>query len=127
MDFFQKSYELMADNGIGIHRIDLRDHVDFAKPLEFLTLDTHEWDTVRQNALQGHLNRHRMSHYRALLRASGFQILDEFIYDTNSTECVERVRPRLREPFQTCSDEDLFTAGVEFVVRKPDSKSRPPT
>jgi len=109
----REASRVLAPGGIGIHQIDLRDHRDFQKPLDFLRYEDAEWRRLNAD----------MVCYTNRLRFTDF----ERAFTTTST--IERAEATLRAPvsletratfharFRDRDDLDVLSA--TFVVRKP--------
>jgi SAM-dependent methyltransferase len=122
-----------------IHRIDFRDHGMFAghHPLTFLTI--REAVYRRMVAASGRPNRAILPHYRRWLEASGLPgsigitrlvgVQGEFApcawealpqpARSAAVASVERIRPKLAQPFRGMSAEDLAVAGCVLTARRP--------
>ncbi len=67
-----RSYELLRPGGWCYHAIDLRDHRDFSRPVDFLTLTEEEY---LQAAGGGNENRLRASQYLERFEKAGFELV----------------------------------------------------
>ena len=102
----QAIHRVLRKRGITAHQIDLRDHADFSKPLEFLKVDEHTWNEQWKDPKRAawYLNRWRLSDFKGTFERAGFRILK---LDINATFPVEEsVRRTLAARFQKYSLED---------------------
>ena len=112
-------FRVLRKSGVTAHHIDLRDHRDFSRPLEFLKDDASAWEKRRASA-QAHLynmNRWRTSDYRTTLERKGFRILK--IQPTGTHAVSEEFRRSLHPDFQKYSLEDLSVSSVLIIAKKP--------
>ena len=97
----------------------MRDHIDFDNPLDHLKYNPEGWNK-RLASFPGYYgNQLRISDYRRIFSEAGFDILEETITQINSQEYVDGIRSQLDTSYRHLVDEDLYVAGVEFVLRKP--------
>ena len=114
----QAIHRVLRKGGLTAHQIDMRDHADFSKPLEFLKVDELTWNKQWQDPKRAawHLNRWRLSDFKSAFERAGFQILK---LDVNATFPVdESVRRTLDVRFQKYKLEDLSATGVMIIARK---------
>jgi SAM-dependent methyltransferase len=114
----QAIHRVLREGGITAHQIDMRDHADFSKPLEFLKVDDDTWKERWKDPKRAawHLNRWRLSDFKGAFERAGFRILK---LDVNATFPVdESVRRTLNARFQKYSLEDLSSTGVMIIARK---------
>lgn len=62
-----------SPGGVGFHQIDFRDHRDFSRPLEYLTLSPEEFAELFRGCSGSCGNRVRGQQFEELARASGFE------------------------------------------------------
>ncbi|HEX5053022.1 MAG TPA: methyltransferase domain-containing protein [Planctomycetota bacterium] len=127
-----RMFDLLRPGGHAWHSIDLRDHSDFARPLEFLRM------TADQYAAIGTENRLRASDWEALFAEAGFECLDRKFSTiaVGTREAGNRVlvhssrppdrpwvdaamRATFQPPFATRDLVDLSILGTTFLCRKP--------
>jgi SAM-dependent methyltransferase len=116
-------YQATKPAGSGLHVIDLRDHRDFAAPLEFLLLD----ETGFTAALAGQ-ERHwfgnplRLSAWQQLWRGAGFSDVQcTSAQPTVDEGYLRAFLPRLRgsrSHFRDTPEGDLRPLGAQFVLRR---------
>ena len=142
----RRSFQLTAPGGYGVHFIDLRDHRDFSRPLDFLAMTAEEW----QAESGGSENRLRHHEHERIFRDAGFEIvlsrlmdrppglaeggntdvtgnLVSGLEDTYHATCEAEVRPWVTEamragfaePFRSMSLQSLSVLGQCLVVRRP--------
>ena len=132
---------LLAPSGYLLHKIDLTDYGMFAKhgfhPLEFLTVP--DWAYRFMVEASGQPNRWLVNQYREQLTRRGYAAeiyvtevlgggkmepgvprLERGVhYQEPLAAGVEAIRPRLLERYRHLPIEDLLTAGIYLVGRKP--------
>jgi len=122
--FVAKTFELLASGGFAFHWIDLRDHRDFSRPLDFLTIGKAEWRNHYGDA--GHFlhgNQLRYSDYQQIFLQCGFRIVAEDKYMKNDREHIQEVSVDFADEYASLGWEDLEVAGVLFVLEKPSHDS----
>ncbi|WP_156120348.1 methyltransferase domain-containing protein, partial [Aeromonas finlandensis] len=122
--FVAKTYDLLASGGFAFHWIDLRDHRDFSRPLDFLKIGKSEWCEYYANA--GHFlhgNQLRYSDYRQVFLQHGFRIVAEEEYMKNNKEYIQEVSFDFADEYASLAWEDMEVAGVLFVLEKPSHDS----
>ena len=122
--FVAKTYELLALGGFAFHWIDLRDHRDFSRPLDFLTIGKSEWcEYYGDSGHFFHGNQLRYSDYRQIFLQHGFRIVAEDKYMKNDREYIQEVSVDFADEYASLAWEDLEVAGVLFVLEKPSQDS----
>lgn len=118
--FIDKTFELLDSGGYAFHWIDLRDHRDFFRPLEFLKIRSLEWkDLYSDDGYFLHGNQLRCSDFRRLFIQSGFNVIAEEICERNAKEYIDEVKDNIADEFLSLTWSDLEIAGVLFVLKKP--------
>jgi len=108
---------VLAPSGVGLHQVDLRDHRDFAKPLDFLRYSDAEWRTVVETSKTVFTNRLRKSDF---VRAfSGGVLSLERVEVNEKASLSPDLRTQLDPAFRARPDEDLEALGIFLVMRKP--------
>jgi SAM-dependent methyltransferase len=112
-------HKVLRKGGITAHQIDLRDHRDFSKPLEFLKIDAATWKDSHKNPATAYLymNRWRSSEFKDAFEKHGFQILK--VQPTTIYPVSDELRKSLHRDFQNHSLEDLSVVGVMIIAKKP--------
>lgn len=112
-------HRVLRKGGVTAHQIDLRDHRDFSKPLEFLKIDAGAWKEKYRNPAMAHLymNRWRTSDFKAAFEKRGFQVLK--VQPNETYPVTEEMRKSLHQDFQKYSLEDLSIVGVLIIAKKP--------
>lgn len=114
--------------GVNLHQIDLRDHRDFSRPLEFLRFAKADWDRLfggdgpplaelgpARSSFQ-YTNRWRKGdHVRAFERAGG-EVSSASV--TSRTEVADALRAKLHQDFRDLPRDELEAVSVFLVVRK---------
>lgn len=131
----RESMRVLAPGGFGLHQIDLRDHRDFSRPLEFLRLDRQAWEcsfgAADANRAGGpplpefaFTNRWRRSDFVAAFQAAGAVVL--------KSDALERVtvtagmRAGFHADFRDRAQEDLEAVSLNLIVHKPHPGSAGP-
>ena len=113
---FEAMRRLLKPGGWMIHKVDLRDHTDFSRPLEFLRYP--EWLWVVSRWKWSYMNRARWSVYPPLLAAHGFRLVERWPTRTLSDDELAAQRPRLARRFRRLTPDDLRLLGVGFTAQK---------
>lgn len=131
-DVVARMHELLRTGGHAWHCIDLRDHRDFGKPLDFLRLTAREYAAIDTE------NRLRAAEWSELFRAQGFTIVDAQ-YATLPIGCErpgnadlvhaaspptepwvdDALRRTFQPPFAGMALVDLSILGLTLLCRKP--------
>ena len=127
----RESLRVLAAGGLGLHQIDLRDHRDFSRPLDFLCLSAAAWEGRFAPVPAGggdhsaftYTNRWRKSDFvGAFERAGGV------VRSCTSLPRVpvdDALRRGLDPDFRHRSADDLETVSVQLVVQRPDQPGSP--
>jgi SAM-dependent methyltransferase len=107
---------LLRPGGIASHAVDLRDHRDFSRPLDFLRYPDTVWKLATSNWPSGVRNRWRAPEYRAAFEQRGMQV--HSLEATEKTGVTEEMRRRFQPHFQAMSLEDLSIIGILIVAQK---------
>ncbi len=106
---------VLAPKGVGLHQIDLRDHRDFSKPLDFLRFSDEEWRKIPPKPFC-HTNRLRKSDFERVFRESGVAVEE---VDVNlKTTLDPALKAQLHPSFRDRPIEDLEAISAFFVLRK---------
>lgn len=116
--FFSNCFEALRPEGICIHQIDMRDHRNFEKPLNYLLYDEEEWGTCQANYLEFNQNRFRHSHYLNSIAKAGFEIVACHRETYKDRADLQKVRSAASTRFATLSDTDWETIGGLYIIRK---------
>ncbi len=108
---------MLKPGGVTAHQIDMRDHRDFSKPLEFLKIDAAEWRSFEaKQPAHLYMNRWRLSEFRAAFERSGFEIL---AMDVGIRFPVtEEMRDALQPEFRKLPLAELSAVSAMFVARR---------
>ncbi len=105
---------VMAPGGLALHQIDLRDHRDFLKPLDFLRYDDEEWKKLHTD-LFCFTNRFRKSDFERAFAESGLAVSSVAV---NMKATIDpALRSQLHPRFRDRPDEDLEALSAFFVAR----------
>lgn len=108
---------LTARGGYGFHQVDLRDHRDFARPLEFLTMASHDFDALRAACFCECGGRWRASEISAIFEEAGLAVERQPNLWAEREYLVD-VRPRLQPEFAALPHADLATLSALFVTHR---------
>ncbi len=112
-------HRVLVPGGVTAHIVDLRDHENFGKPLEFLKVPSPEWEPRFSTPETHHLylNRWRAGDFREAFEDCGFEIL---LFEATSRWPVdEALRGALQPEFRSRPLEDLGVTGIFVVARRP--------
>lgn len=109
---------LTAAGGINLHQVDFRDHRDFARPLDFLTMPDEAYRRLFDEMMNGNGNRVRPEEMGDEFRCAGFAVGRFAANIRASAEHVAEVRPRLRPQFARLSDDELSVVSGRFYLRR---------
>ncbi|HSQ57654.1 MAG TPA: methyltransferase domain-containing protein [Gemmata sp.] len=119
---FRQLYRVTRPGGFGWHQVDFRDHRNFDRPLEFLLLEEKEFQQLFEDAHGECGNRHRPDETTALLRKTGFEVLDFSPNIWCPAEYLAEFLPRLRTAtksrFRDRDPETLKAISGCFRLRK---------
>ncbi len=119
---FRELARVTRTGGYGFHSIDLRDHRDFSRPLEYLLVsDADFWkEFVLRHAECG--NRHRANEFLDAFRQSGFEVVTNEAIGSFDARYLEDFIPRLRKDghdrYRLHSVSDLLPLGMMVKMRK---------
>ena len=104
--------------GCGIHQVDFRDHRDFARPLEFLCLDSASFGALFAQCQAECGNRWRSTALATAFRDAGFELhaLSPNLFAEESY--LTDVRPRLHADFAGLPPEELRVLSACITVRR---------
>ncbi len=106
-----------APGGYGFHQVDLRDHRDFSRPLEYLTMSRSDYNALRQRTFCEGGGQWRLSTIAAAFERAGFaQSASPNMYA--DAEYLADIRPRLHEDFAGLEGDDLAAISALYVVRR---------
>ncbi len=128
----QRMRTLLRSGGHAWHGIDLRDHRDQSRPVDFLQMTAEEYAAVNTE------NRLRASDWFELFDELGFELMDQQ-YSTLPPGCIspnnsdylhlralptkpwvdEQMRARFKPPFDKKELVDLSLLGINLLYRKP--------
>jgi SAM-dependent methyltransferase len=103
--------------GHGFHQVDFRDHRDFSRPLEYLTISRDDYQTVRHEAFCEWGCQWRVSTVSNAFAAAGFT---QTAYPNLFADpaYLDDLRPRLHDDFRTVSEADLAATSAFFAVTR---------
>ncbi len=109
---------LTRPGGINIHQVDFRDHRDFTRPLEFLTMPDPAYQKLFDETMNGNGNRVRPHAMSDDFKSVGFEVRR---FDANiwaEASHIAAVRPRLQPQFAALSDETLAVVSGRFFLQR---------
>jgi SAM-dependent methyltransferase len=109
---------MLKPGGVTGHVIDMRDHRDFGRPLDFLRYPNWLWRLMVSRRPFA-TNRWRLSDYRQTFETAGLEIVDVRV-TTHATVAAEDVR-RFRPRFRRKTTEDLAAVVAWIAAVKPAS------
>ena len=119
----RKMYDVLSDDGIMIHAIDLREHhthlrtvPDKNTSVDFLKYSTEEWNNIYPPGSLHYINRLRASDFQKYFKDAGFGIV-EFI-TTQEMKLDETVYSKIHPEFHKYSIDDLSIFCVRVVLKK---------
>ena len=116
-DVVKELFRISSRGGISCHAIDMRDHRDFTKPLEFLTINENEWDEINRRSLgYSSTNRLRPKQIISLFNSAGFDL--DGVKPLISLRPDSELSSRFVEPFKSMPENELFTLVQIFIFRK---------
>jgi SAM-dependent methyltransferase len=122
-EIFRKMYDVLSDDGIMIHGIDLREHhtnlrtvPDKNTSIDFLKYSTEEWNRMYPPGSEHYINRLRASDFQKHFKDAGFSVVD-FI-TTQKMKLDETVYSKIDPDFRRYSINDLSMIGINVVLKK---------
>ncbi len=119
----RKLHDVLKDDGVVYHVIDLREHhtilrtvPDKNTSIEYLKYSKEEWERMYPPGSEFYINRFRASDFQGYFKDSGFKIVD-FI-TTRKMEVDETIYPQIHSEFHKYSIDDLKTTGIHMVLKK---------
>ncbi len=113
---------ILKPGGLTAHCIDLRDHRDFNRPLEFLRESEESWRFIMDDYCRfvphGYMNRFRASEFRSVFESEGFEILEYIPEMRVDKEEIESVMQHFDERFRVQPVDDLAITTLFIVARK---------
>ena len=111
--------------GLGIHQVDFRDHRDFSRPLEYLTLAEEDFRREFTHCRGECGNRWRHSGMGASMRRAGFEVLDFEANMFAEPHYLADLRPRLHREQRGLDEDSLSILSGCFVLRRGPPAARP--
>ena len=106
-----------APGGMGLHQVDFRDHRDFSRPLEYLTIPGDEFALMREEAFCEWGATWRVSDVAAAFEDAGLSVRTH-VNMKATPEYLSEIRPRLQPQFAALPDEELLATSALFVTRR---------
>lgn len=113
---------VLKPGGITAHQVDLRDHRDFSKPLEFLKYSKEDWEKelneIKKHDPSNHMNRWRFFDWFSCLKKMDFEILD-FVSNMEADEMyLKNSKKDFNSDYQNLSEKDAASISIFFIARK---------
>lgn len=108
---------ITKNGGLGFHQIDLRDHRDYSKPLEFLTFPDKMFFKIKKMTDARFGNRIRYNEYNEIFKKYGFTVVfkpDSFADSAYLKALMKKANPK----FRRMSEESIGTLGGRFFIKK---------
>jgi SAM-dependent methyltransferase len=118
---------IIKPGGWAMHQIDLRDHRDFARPLEHLVMGERAFAAAAAAAHYEFGNRLRSLELEAQFEANGFELREIETTETASPEYMSDALPRLRRSasrYRHWPEEDLTCLGIACLLQKREGSQR---
>jgi SAM-dependent methyltransferase len=109
---------LLRPGGLTSHQIDLRDHRDFNRPLDFLAYSNTIWRLMTSHLPNAVRTRWRASQYRAAFEKQGLEAM--YLEVSQTIIVTEQMRHQFSRCFQALDLEDLGILNLLLVARKRD-------
>lgn len=111
--------------GRGSHQIDMRDHRDFERPIEHLTMLEVEFEAVAKESHYEFGNRYRSAEFWAHFESAGLLVTEREINSIALPGYQSDALPRLRQSqsaYRNWPAEDVFRIGGRFFLVKVDTE-----
>ena len=108
---------LTKSGGIGVHQVDLADHLDPGRPLRMLGYTASSWELMASHR-RGWTNRLRLPDYLHCLEQHHFIVERVEITRSLSPDELENIRHQLHPDYRQLPDEALRPLGFRCVFRK---------
>ncbi len=118
-----KMHDILADDGVMYHIIDLREHHTNLRTvpnkdtsIDFLKYSRGEWEEMYPPGSEHYINRLRSCDFKNHFEDSGFRIIDTIA--TQGMTMDEATYSRINQEFHKYSTDDLCTTGINIVLKK---------
>ncbi len=109
-DSISNMYKYLKKNGLMIHQIDFRNHLNFENPFDFYKYSNKKWELLIKNSIF-YTNRLRVSDFEELFKKNNFKILIK--------EQTYSILPKkIHVDLKNYTNNSLRTKGTLFVLRK---------
>lgn len=109
---------ITRQGGVGVHQVDFRDHRDFSRPLEYMTLPEPEFAALFKSVHGECGNRWRPSQMQREWERAGFDV-PEFIANMFAeADYLADLKTRIDDAFADMDPTDLETISGCFVLRR---------
>ncbi len=112
---------ITKENGFGAHQIDWRDHRDFSRPLEHLTMGEAEFLKAAEAVSFEFGNRLRSIEFSAVFENSGFELIEREVNWVIEDDYFQNVLPRIRSSlnrYQNWPERDLRRISGRLYLKK---------
>lgn len=107
----KEMHRVLKPGGLNCHWIDLRDHYDFNKPLEFLKYGNNNWNKYLTKEGISYTNRLRACDYQRLFS-------NLFLIKELSVQYAQRPPSKIHRDFNHYSKNDLLSTGIKILNQK---------
>lgn len=118
----REAKRILKPGGVTVHCIDLRDHRDFNRPLNFLHESDESWRSLMEEYCRhngsGYMNRWRAGEFVRAFEGEGFEILEMDPEMKISAEALASELPYLDQKYRSLEREDLATISMSIVARR---------
>ena len=109
---------ITAEDGIGVHMVDFRDHSNQDRPLDYLTIPEDTYERMFEQSKGGRGNRVRPNELVHQFLAAGL-VTERFDpHLLADTDYVEAIRPDVQPRWALLPTEELRVVGARLFVRK---------
>ncbi|GAX60354.1 methyltransferase type 12 [Candidatus Scalindua japonica] len=108
---FKNMFRVLKTGGIMVHQIDLRNHYDFDKPLDYLRLSDQEWET-QNHPDDSYTNRLRVCDYRNILNQYPHRVLKFAIQFDDQFTAPDDINQKF------INSKDVDAVGLFMVIEK---------
>lgn len=119
----RRVFAITAPGGYGVHQIDFRDHRQFDRALDFLTMSAREEDSWLKRTQCFYGAPRRYDAFERAFRDAGFEIVTHWVTESAKDEYLDEIVPKLRAAtgsrYRDTPREMLVPLGACYIVRRP--------
>ena len=116
-ELIRNTFRMLNPGGLAVHGIDLRDHSDFNKPLDFLAYSPDDY-LIKTPATE---NRWRASDFLDCFTGEGFELLKHLFRDSPlplTSSGTTDVCDSIMQPFDSLAPKDSFDAVTPWITEQ---------